>query len=70
MPLPHNQPMLETMLKKLWRDQRGQDMTEYALIAAFVSAAVMALSPAVLAVALYLGRSMHIINSALAQVGQ
>lgn len=41
-------------------------MTEYALVAAFVSAAVMALSPAILAVALYLGQSMRVLDSVLA----
>jgi Flp pilus assembly pilin Flp len=55
------------MLQRFFTDQRGQDLTEYALIAAFVSAAVMALSPAILATALYVGRVMHILDSALMQ---
>jgi len=54
------------MLRKLWFDERGQDVTEYALIAAFVSAAAMAISPAILAVALYLGQSMRVLDSVLA----
>jgi Flp pilus assembly pilin Flp len=53
------------MLRRLWQDQRGQDMTEYALIAAFVTAAAMALSPAVLATAAFLGRSLHVLDLAL-----
>ena len=40
-------------------------MTEYALIAAFVSAAAMAIAPAILAVALYLGQSMRVLDSVL-----
>jgi Flp pilus assembly pilin Flp len=53
------------MLQKLWQDQRGQDMIEYALIAAFVAAAAMALSPAVLTTAMFLGRSMRVLDVAL-----
>jgi Flp pilus assembly pilin Flp len=53
------------MLRRIWNDQRGQDTVEYALIAAFITAAAMALSPAVLSVALYLGRVMHILDGAL-----
>jgi Flp pilus assembly pilin Flp len=34
-------------LWKLWRDQRGQDLIEYALLAAFLAVAVGALSPTV-----------------------
>jgi Flp pilus assembly pilin Flp len=53
-------------MKTLWRDERGQDMTEYALIGAFVAAAAMAIAPAILAVALYLGQSIRILDGALA----
>jgi len=34
-------------LRKLWRNQRGQDLIEYALLAAFLAVAVGALSPTV-----------------------
>ncbi len=34
-------------LRKLWRNQLGQDMIEYALLAAFLAVAVGALSPTV-----------------------
>ncbi|MEO5926659.1 MAG: hypothetical protein ABIR70_22790 [Bryobacteraceae bacterium] len=53
------------MLKNFWQDQRGQEMTEYALIAAFVAAAAMAISPAILATAMFLGRSMRVLDLAL-----
>jgi Flp pilus assembly pilin Flp len=53
------------MIRKIWRDERGQDMVEYALAGAFVAAAAMALSPAVYAVATYLGQSMRVIDLAL-----
>jgi Flp pilus assembly pilin Flp len=40
-------------------------MTEYALIAAFVTVAAMAISPAVLNVATFLARSMRVLDFAL-----
>jgi Flp pilus assembly pilin Flp len=54
------------MLRKIWRDERGQDFVEYALVGAFVATAAIGLSPAVYAVAAYLGQSIHIIDAALA----
>jgi len=54
------------MLQKLWHDQRGQDMIEYALIAAFVTAAAMALAPAILTTALFLQQSTRVLELALA----
>ena len=53
------------MLQRFWQDQRGQDMTEYALIAAFVTAAVMVLSPAILTTAAFLQQSMRVLDLAL-----
>jgi len=53
------------MILRFWQDQRGQDMTEFALLGAFVAAAAVALSPAILAVALYLGQSIRILDLAL-----
>jgi Flp pilus assembly pilin Flp len=35
------------MIRKLWRNRLGQDMIEYALLAAFFALAVGALSPSV-----------------------
>jgi Flp pilus assembly pilin Flp len=35
------------MILKLWRNKGGQDMIEYALLAAFLAVAVGALSPSV-----------------------
>ena len=43
----------------LWRDRRGQDMIEYALLAGFIAVAVGSLSPA-------LAHSMTLIYSRLA----
>jgi Flp pilus assembly pilin Flp len=34
------------LLRKLWRDKRGQDLIEYALLGAFFAVAVGAMSPA------------------------
>jgi pilus assembly protein Flp/PilA len=40
--------LLNTLLKlKIWRDSRGQELIEYALIAAFMVTAWGAVSPAV-----------------------
>jgi Flp pilus assembly pilin Flp len=33
------------LLRKLWRDKRGQDLIEYALLAAFMAVSVGAISP-------------------------
>ena len=43
---------METLMKtsrrlKIWKDNRGQELVEYALVAAFLAAAGGALSPAV-----------------------
>jgi len=54
------------MIRRFWQDQRGQDLTEFALLGAFVASAAMALSPAILAVAMYLGQSIRILDLALA----
>lgn len=35
------------MIRRLWRNKLGQDMIEYALLAAFLALAVGALSPSV-----------------------
>jgi len=35
------------MIRRLWRNKLGQDMIEYALLAAFFALAVGALSPSV-----------------------
>ncbi|HYL76790.1 MAG TPA: hypothetical protein VEU96_21420 [Bryobacteraceae bacterium] len=35
------------MIRKLWRNKSGQDLIEYALLAAFLAVAVGALSPSV-----------------------
>ena len=40
------EPCMRT-LRKLWRNKRGQDLIEYALLAAFLAVAVGALSPSV-----------------------
>lgn len=40
--------LLKTVLRlKIWKDSRGQELVEYALIAAFLVAAGGAISPAV-----------------------
>lgn len=40
--------LLDTILKlKIWKDTRGQDLTEYALMAGFLVTVAGALSPAI-----------------------
>jgi Flp pilus assembly pilin Flp len=57
------------MTQSFWKDQRGQDTIEYALIVAFIATAATAATPAALAVAAHLERSMAILTAALATVG-
>jgi pilus assembly protein Flp/PilA len=38
---------LSVLAKKLWKDERGQDLIEYALMAGFVAVAAGALMPGV-----------------------
>ena len=42
------------LLRNIWKDQRGQDMTEYALIAGLLTSVTCALVPAVASVATHL----------------
>ncbi len=58
-----------SMIRKIWRDEHGQDMVEYALIAAFVATAAVSLSPAVYAVAVFFGQSIQRLMTALLAVG-
>jgi Flp pilus assembly pilin Flp len=53
------------MIRKIWRDERGQDMVEYALIGAFVATAAVSLSPAIYAVASYFSHSLQLLFVAL-----
>lgn len=54
------------MIKNFWNNQRGQDTVEYALIGAFIASAATAISPAIAAVAMHLGRSIGVLDAALA----
>jgi Flp pilus assembly pilin Flp len=62
---------MKTLLAKLWQDRRGQDMTEYALIAGLVSTVTFAIVPEMLAVATHLDdllRSLAVTVMGLATV--
>jgi Flp pilus assembly pilin Flp len=41
--------VLDTALPRLWQNTRGQDMIEYALLAAFITVAAAAITPNVAA---------------------
>jgi Flp pilus assembly pilin Flp len=43
--------MMTNLLKNIWKDTRGQDMTEYALIAGLLTSVTCALVPEVTSVA-------------------
>ena len=57
------------MLRNLWRDQRGQDLPGFALLAAFTSAAVMTVSPAMLSVGVYLHQALNQLQQVMNQMG-
>jgi Flp pilus assembly pilin Flp len=42
--------MMTNLLRNIWQDQRGQDMTEYALIAGLLASVTCALVPEVTSV--------------------
>lgn len=42
-----NYIQLSTVLARIWRDRRGQDLIEYALMAGFVAVAAGAIMPGV-----------------------
>ena len=46
-------------LQKLWRDQRGQDMTEYALIAAAMASLALAIVPEMLSIAMHISEILQ-----------
>lgn len=50
-------------IEELWKDQKGQDMTEYALISGMVASTVIAVVPPMVSIA------MHIVEL-LQQVAQ
>jgi Flp pilus assembly pilin Flp len=41
-------------LEELWKDQRGQDMTEYALISGMVASTVIAVVPPMVSIAMHI----------------
>jgi len=55
-------------LRALWKDDRGQDMLEYALIVAFIASASGACMPAANATASYLSRTMQVLSSEVSQI--
>jgi len=45
---------MANLLSKIWHDQRGQDMTEYALIAGLMATMAIAVVPEVMSIALHI----------------
>ena len=41
-------------IEELWKDQKGQDMTEYALISGLIASTIMAVVPPVVSIAMHL----------------
>jgi Flp pilus assembly pilin Flp len=52
--------------RKLLKDQAGQDMVEYALLAAFVASLAVAIFPAIGSTAVLYSRAMSALSQALA----
>ena len=55
------------MILKLWRDQRGQDMTEYALIGGMVASIAVAIVPEMFAIVEHVGEVLLSVTQACAQ---
>jgi Flp pilus assembly pilin Flp len=51
----------------LWKDQRGQDMTEYALIGGMVSSIAVAIVPELFAIVQHVGGVLLSVTEACAQ---
>jgi Flp pilus assembly pilin Flp len=45
---------MTNLLTKIWQDQRGQDMTEYALIGGLMATMVIAVVPEMMSIALHI----------------
>ena len=45
---------MTNLLSKIWKDQKGQDMTEYALIAGVMASMVIAVVPQMMSIALHI----------------
>jgi len=41
-------------IEELWKDQKGQDMTEYALISGLIASTIIAVVPPVVSIAMHL----------------
>ncbi|MEO8097991.1 MAG: Flp family type IVb pilin [Acidobacteriota bacterium] len=56
-------------MRKLWKNEKGQDLLEYALVAGFVATAATSVAPAIVATAAHLGQSIGLLQAALAVTG-
>ena len=52
---------------KLWKDQRGQDMTEYALLAGMVTSIAVAIVPELFSIVQHVGEVLLSVTEACAQ---
>ena len=55
------------LLANLWRDRRGQDMTEYALIGGLVASIAVAIVPELFAIVGHVGEVLLSVTEACAQ---
>jgi Flp pilus assembly pilin Flp len=55
------------MILKLWQDQRGQDMTEYALIAGMVTTIAVAIVPEMFSIVEHVVEVLVAVTQACAQ---
>ena len=61
---------LRNLMTRLARDQKGQDILEYALIAAFVATCAVALFPAIAVSSTRFGQVISVIDVVLNQTAQ
>ena len=58
---------MKRTLISLAPNRKGQDLVEYALLAGFLAAAVVALSPAILSTSVYFSAVVNLLSQAVAQ---
>ena len=57
-------------LHKLWRDQRGQDMTEYALMAAAMTSLTLAIVPEMLSIAMHIAEILQSVAKTILELAE
>ena len=56
---------MKTVLVNIWRDRRGQDMTEYALIGGLMASLTCAMVPELLSISQHIASVLHGVTQAV-----